>query len=131
MCNVASGQVFSLDKLKSPHQALGNGQHLVCAAVALASALASIALHPPAEIPRVVPPPEILSAPTPQTQTKPCLKLPEDHYELLVSPDGRCFFSCLYLHLGATDAERAAWSKVLRSPTGFPLASERLKEEDH
>lgn len=41
--------------------------------------------------------------------------------------DGRCWWSCLYLHLGST-ATRMQWFEQARSQQGFPDAT-RLAEE--
>lgn len=109
MCSANLNQVFSMDGLSNAHQSVGNGQHLVCAALALLPTLASVELFPEAS-PSMV---------------------PSDYHNVEINPqaNGRCLFSCIYLHF-ASDSEKAEWSKVDRNAQGFPSDADRLREED-
>lgn len=105
-----STKEFSLSELTNPHAAVGNGQHLVLAAVSLIAALVSIELFPePA-----------LSGELGVGCTK---------VEINPPADGRCFFSCIYLH-NATDEIKQSWADAKRNPQGFALESWRQRKED-
>lgn len=99
LCQALKIPVFSMDGLSNAHQSVGNGQHLVCAALALLPTLASVELFPEAS-PSMV---------------------PSDYHNVEINPqaNGRCLFSCIYLHF-ASDSEKAEWSKVDRNAQGFP-----------
>ena len=56
--------------------------------------------------------------------------LPVEYQTLKVSPDGRCWFSCLFLHCGASELQRHQWNLVQRNKVGFPIKTSRLEEED-
>lgn len=109
LCQALKIPVFSMDGLSNAHQSVGNGQHLVCAALALLPTLASVELFPEAS-PSMV---------------------PSDYHNVEINPqaNGRCLFSCIYLHF-ASDSEKAEWSKVDRNAQGFPSDADRLREED-
>ena len=53
---------------------------------------------------------------------------PASDVEINPSADGRCFFSCLYLHSASTD-EKQLWANAERNAQGFPIASSRQKTE--
>ena len=100
-----------MSQLTNPHQAVGNGQHLPCAALALLAALTSIELFP---------------------EPSPCAELIPSSYhnvEINVPSDGRCYYSCIYLHF-ATFSEKSKWANTLRNKAGFAVDISRQKEED-
>ena len=103
----SSVQVFDIDLLSNPHYAVGNGQHVGCAGLAILAALASIELFP-----------EVAPAPPLDANVK----------TIGPSADGRCFFSCCYLWC-STNSEKRTWAEVERNGVGFPLDAERLKVE--
>ncbi len=107
---MVSRQVFDLSLLTNPHMAVGNGQHLVCASLALLAALVSI---------------ELFAEPSPLACIMPTA---DNDVEINPSADGRCFFSCLYLHSASTD-EKKIWANTERNAQGFPIESSRQKTE--
>lgn len=108
MC-VCGAKVFDASLLTRPHTVVGNGQHLVCAALVLVAALASIELADDS----------VHSLP----------KLIQAGTHVPVAADGRCLFASLYLHR-ATDKVKQAWLTEQRNHTGFALSSKRLELED-
>lgn len=98
--------------LTRPHMAVGNGQHLVCAAMALASFLGSVQLWGDMkETPQPVPGPVQLT------------RIP-------TQPDGRCFFTCMFLAMNCTSKHQKQWMNVQRNNVGFPLEPARMEVED-
>lgn len=93
--------------LSNPHLAVGNGQHLVNAALAVLAALCCIEFFPELDL-------------------KPCL---QHNIEINPQADGRCFWSCIYIH-HASLQEKREWAYAERNNQGFPLAKERQKMED-
>lgn len=102
-------KVFDPDHLTNPHLAAGNGQHLPCAAMVTLAALTSIHLF---------------------TEESPDDGLPPQRdLEINVPADGRCFFTCLFLH-HSSELERVAWFKTERNASGFAKDVLRQKQED-
>ena len=102
-------EVFNMEKLSNAgmHFAVGDGQSLPCASIALLASLVSIELFPP-------------------EQVMPSLA---HNVEVNVPADGRCFWSCMYLH--HCDQEQIkTWSAVPRNASGFALCVERQKTEE-
>lgn len=125
-----NSKVFDLSGLSSPHKAVGNGQHLVCAAISLAAALGSIALFPESSVPKMLEKhdDEGESA-NPQSQDP--SSVAKDSWKLIpVAADGRCFFSCLYIHTRCSEKRREKLFKVIRNACGFPIQTDQLQEED-
>lgn len=56
-------------------------------------------------------------------------QLPSPVLVLWVPSNGLCFWSCLYLHLVATKREQFFWFHRARTPQGFPLESQHVKQE--
>lgn len=109
-------KVFDLSGLSSPHKAVGNGQHLVCAAVSLAAALGCIVLYPESSVPKML---GKLS------------HVANDSWKLIpVAADGRCFFSCLYIHTNCSEKRKEKLFKVIRNASGFPIQTDQLQEEE-
>ena len=123
-------KVFDLDGLSSPHKAVGNGQHLVCAAVSLAAALGCIVLFPESSVPKMLGElgAEAGKENPPSQNPSPVAK---DSWKLIpVAADGRCFFSCLYLHTQCSEKRKDKFFKVIRNASGFPIQTDQLQEED-
>lgn len=100
-----------MEELSNPHLAVGNGQHLACATLALLASLTAI---------------ELFEDPSPSADL-----VPTPHHNVEINPaaDGHCFFSCLYLHFASME-EKRQWAAVDRNPSGFPISTERQKLED-
>ena len=105
--------MFNTELLTSPHMAVGNGQHLVVAALTSLAALCCISSHPIAQSMQAMP------------------STPAGRKIIEVPADGRCFFSCVYLQLEASEAEREEWYSTQRNATGFALDSKSLEREDY
>lgn len=104
----STAQVFDASRLSTPHAAVGNGQHVPCATVALLATLCCIELYAEVNVPRTI---------------------DGDTYVILnVMADGRCFWTCCYLWQKGV-AEQNEWLGVARNATGMPLATARMKQE--
>ena len=105
-----SAKVFdeSARLLSTPHAAVGNGQHIPCATIALLAVLCSVELFPTA------------------TLTK---SIGQTNQIVNVMADGRCFFSCCFLWSNGISEQRQ-WLEVVRNQCGFPTAVARMKHED-
>ncbi len=103
-------QVFDASRLSTPHAAVGNGQHVPCATVALLATLCCIEFFPEVNVPRTID--------------------GEKYVILNVMADGRCFWSCCYLWQKGL-AEQNEWLDVVRNTSGMPLATARMKHEEN
>jgi len=102
--------VFDASRLSTPHAAVGNGQHVPCATVALLATLCCIELYAEVNVPSTI---------------------DGDTYVILnVMADGRCFWTCCYLWQKGI-AEQNEWLDVARNATGMPLATARMKQEEN
>ena len=103
----SSAKVFGMSLLSNPHGAVGNGQHMGCAGLALLAALACIEFFP---------------------DEAPQAALSTDVTRIDPAPDGRCFYSCCFLW-SSTASVKKDWANTPRN-NGFPISSTRLKEEE-
>lgn len=121
-------EVFDPSILSRPHVAVGNGQHMACAGVAIAVALACIQLHDMGPVPVPEPiGPRVDPPPAPEPVGPPVHPPPEN--VLPVAANGRCFFSSMFLSQ-ASEYIRHQWSQIPRNETGFALDPQRLEWED-
>lgn len=104
-------KVFDMAELTNAHLAVGNGQHLPCAALALLATLLSVELFP---------------EPTPHEEL---VASSHHNVEVNVAANGRCLWACLYLHF-ADESEKKTWANIGRNQAGFALETSRQKEED-
>eukprot|EP00435_Cladocopium_sp_Y103_P013429 s4195_g3.t1 len=98
----------SARSLRTPHAAVGNGQHIPCATIALLAVLCSVELFPTATI------------------TK---SLQQTSQILNVGADGRCFFSCCFLWSKGISEQRR-WLEVIRNQCGFAIDQDTQIHED-
>jgi hypothetical protein len=108
---VSALEVVDFSELTNPHRAVGNGQHLVCSALALAAMLGSVQFHH--EKADLIP-----------KQVAATWKI-----EIPVPADGRCFYHCLFLHFhGAW--HKKEWLQTVRNQVGLPIGTKRAELED-
>lgn len=104
-------EVFDPSILSSPHAALGNGQHIPCAALAFAAFLCSVEFFPSVSLPKNLQPQESQGT------------------LVNVMADGRCFWSACYV-ASRGKQEQAEWLAIARNRSGFPIETARQKYED-
>lgn len=134
-------QEFDASTLTRPHFAVGNGQHLAVTAMVLAAGLGCIELYPTQNMETPVPPlstqpnadakvdPPVDNEGDAQVDAQQTETSQKERKILKVAADGRCFWSCIFLHM-SSEHKRCEWSQVVRNKTGFPIDSHRLQKED-
>ena len=109
-CAIVTTKEFDASALSNLHAAVGNGQHVACAGLALLTAFASIQIHDGKNKPQVP-------------------AVPQETVIIGPAADGRCFFSCCYLWCLSSE-EKEVWMSIKRNQQGFAAEKARQKHEE-
>lgn len=65
-----------------------------------------------------------------ETPAPPEKRVPSPCIIFATQPNGRCFWSCLFLALAASLEQKSLWRLTPRNTNGYPIHQGRLKSED-